>query len=123
MSNLRKNASQGLDCDLMMARQHYIGEQNEDEENCGSKYTPSLISPSTIASIERKSTLLNGEETAVFHTLFKDVIHRKKTIKRDYVVSQIEKNPTLKHLLTTFSPLQLADKVRTERKIAEGHCK
>ena len=93
--------------------------QRQDEENSGSEYTPSVIAPSSTAYSKRKSPLMNEDEFAKFHALFKDLINNKMPIKRNFVQSQIENNPGLKHLLDKCTIIQLADKVRTERKFAE----
>jgi hypothetical protein len=62
---------------------------------------------------------MNEDEFAKFQALFKDLINNKMPIKRNFVQSQIENNPGLKHLLDKCTIIQLADKVRTERKFAE----
>jgi hypothetical protein len=94
-------------------------QQNDDME-----YTPSITSIQLSASASatttttRKSTILTAKEIALFQELFKELIGNKRPIKRDFVSSQIEKHKELKHILKKCTPLQLADKVRTERKIA-----
>ncbi|CAB3983100.1 Hypothetical predicted protein [Paramuricea clavata] len=91
-------------------------QQNDDME-----YTPSIqlsASESTTTTTTRKSTILTAKEIALFQELFKELIANKRPIKRDFVTSQIEKHKELKHILKKCTPLQLADKVRTERKIA-----
>ena len=93
-------------------------DQHKDKENSGSEYAPSIIAPSTTVST-RKSPLMNEEDIVKFRALFNDLIHSKKPIKRDFVREQIEKSSALKHLLDKCSIVQLADKVRTERKIVE----
>ncbi|CAB3986756.1 Hypothetical predicted protein [Paramuricea clavata] len=83
----------------------------------GSEYAPSVIPPSTTSATTRKSKLFTEEESVEFQTLVKDFIQSNKPIKRDYVISQKEKNGTLKHLADRCTARQLADKVRTERNV------
>jgi hypothetical protein len=91
--------------------------QDDKQDDSGSEYAPSVIPPSTTSATTRKSKLFTEEESLEFQTLFKDFIQSNKPIKRDYVISQIEKNGTLKHLADTYTARQLADKVRTERNV------
>ena len=91
--------------------------QDESKEDSNSEYAPSEIPPSISTSTTRGTNLFTDEETKEFRTVFKDLIKSNKPVKRDYVLSRIEKNTILKHLNDKYMPRQLADKVRTERTI------
>lgn len=82
-----------------------------------SEYSPSLVSPSTCVSKKSWQKLFQDEEYEIFHAIFKDLIETKKPISREYVKEKIEAEPKLCHLLKKYTMLQLADKVRTERRI------
>ena len=89
------------------------------ENNSASEYTPSIILPSTHKCMSKKSSqkLLADDEYETFYKLFKDLIESKKPISKAMVKERIEGEPKLCHLLKKYSLLQLADKVRTERRI------
>jgi hypothetical protein len=76
---------------------------------------------STTSNASRKSKLFTSEENAEFQNLFKDLINSKKQILSSLVVSRLNGNSKLAHLVGKCSKQQLADKVRTERKIAARH--
>ena len=78
--------------------------------------TPSLIPPTTCTTKKSSQKLFVNDEYEVFYDLFKDLIESKKPISRPLVKERIEE-PRLKHVLDKCTLLQLADKVRTERRI------
>jgi hypothetical protein len=88
--------------------------------------SPSIISPSTCMSRKSLQKLFEKDEYNEFYKLFKDLINSKKSITRIFVKGTLEGAPKL-HLLKRCTLLQLADKVRTERKISNrnnaGKCK
>ena len=89
----------------------------ENKNDTGSEYTPSIISPSTCASKKSAQKLFVENEHEDFSKLFKDLIESKRPIAKKTVKERLEKEPTLCHLLQKCTLLQLADKVRTERKV------
>ena len=90
----------------------------KQKDNDGSEYSPSLISPSTCPSRKSKQNLFKyDEEHEIFKATFKDLIRTKKAVSKEYVKQKLEAEPKLCHLLEKYTLLQLANKVRTERKI------
>ena len=89
----------------------------ENRNDTGSEYTPSIISPSTCASKKSAQKLFVENEHEDSCKLFKDLIESKRPIAKKTVKERLEKEPTLGHLLQKCTLLQLADKVRTERKV------
>lgn len=83
----------------------------------GSEYTPSLVPPSTCVSKKSSQKLFKDDEYAIFREMFKDLIETNKPVSRKYVTEKIEAEPRLCHLAEQYTGLQLADKVRTERRI------
>ena len=61
--------------------------------------------------------MFSNNEYDDFYKLFKDLIHSKKQISRPLVKERLEGEPKLHQLLEKCTLLQLADKVRTERRI------
>ena len=90
---------------------------NQKKNDDGSEYSPSVVSPSTCVSKTSYQKLFKDDEYDVFKDIFKDLIETKTSITRDYVKRKIEAEPKLCHLLKNYTLLQLADKVRTERRI------
>ncbi|CAB4024829.1 Neurofilament medium polypeptide [Paramuricea clavata] len=82
---------------------------------------PSVVPGSTTSNASGKSKLFTSEENAEFQNLFKDLINSKKQILSSLIVSRLNGNSKLAHLVEKCSKQQLADKVRTERKIAASH--
>jgi hypothetical protein len=64
--------------------------------------------------------LFEKNEYYDFYEMFKDLIRSKKPITRPLVKERLEGAPNLCHLLKKCTLLQLADKVRTERKLFEN---
>lgn len=89
----------------------------EDKNDSGSEYSPSLISPSTFVSRKSTQKLFADNEQEDFCKLFKDLIESKRPVAKKSVKERLEKDPNLRHLLKKCTILQLADKVRTQRKI------
>ena len=82
----------------------------------GSEYSPSLVPPSTSTS-KKTAQKLFTEEYKIFKEMFKDLIESKMSISWKYVQGKLEDEPKLCHLVQKYTGLQLADKVRTERRI------
>jgi hypothetical protein len=89
------------------------GDEYQPSENA----TPSIIPPTTCTSKRSSQKLFADNEYEVFYELFKDIIHSSKQISKPLVQKRIEGEPKLRHLLDKYELLQLADKVRTERRI------
>lgn len=96
---------------------------NQKKSDDGSEYSPSVVSPSTCVSKKSFQKLFKDDEYDVFKDTFKDLIETNKSITRDYVKQKIEADPKLCHLLNNYTLLQLADKVRTERRILARNSK
>ena len=86
------------------------------DEKGGSEYTPSVISPTTI-STKGSQKLFSNEDDALFKTVFFELIHTNKQISKKVVESGLNAEPKLTHLVKQYTFRQLADKVRTERRI------
>ena len=89
------------------------GDEYQPSENA----TPSIIPPTTCTSKRSSQKLFADNEYDVFYELFKDLIHSSKQISKPLVQKRIEGEPKLRHLLDKYELLQLANKVRTERRI------
>ena len=95
------------------------GSNSEHAPNDGgsnSEYAPSVVSPTTI-SMSRKEKILKEGDCTAFKATFKDLIESSTPIMKVTVKSSIEAKPKLRHLLKENTLLQLADKIRTERKV------
>lgn len=73
--------------------------------------------PSTNSKGSRYTQLLTDDEAEEFRNIFKDLITSQKQIMSSLVLSRLKGNSILSHLSEKFTKQQLADKIRTERRI------
>ena len=97
--------------------------KQDNNDDTGSEYSPSLISPSTGVSNKSSQKLFSNEEYEQLCEVFKDLIHSKKTVSRPTVQKRLEGEPKLRHLLDKYELLQLADMIRTERRVSARSAK
>ena len=64
----------------------------------------------------RKGGAFSEDQMHTLVTLFEDLITTTTRIERVTVMKRIEKDPVAKEQLEQFTPLQICDKIRTERK-------
>ncbi|XP_028415023.1 uncharacterized protein LOC114538102 [Dendronephthya gigantea] len=95
-----------------------IESKKDENSDNGSEslFTPSVVL-STNPSKKSASKLFTDEENAVFKKTFQRLIETKQSISQKFVREKMEAEPVLKPLLEKYTTVQLADKVRTERRI------
>ena len=92
-------------------------EPAEDDLSQASGSSTGVVPPSNTSRGSKSSNLFSHNDAEEFRKVFKDLITSKKQIMGNMIVKRLEENSKLCSLLAKFTKQQLADKVRTERKI------
>ncbi|KAJ7382394.1 hypothetical protein OS493_035235 [Desmophyllum pertusum] len=80
--------------------------QDEDSKSSVSLFTKS----------SRRGGAFSDEQTNTLVTLFEDLVKTTSIIERASVMQRLSENLVAKAVLGGFKPLQICDKIRTERK-------
>ena len=91
--------------------------EESEKESQKSETSSMVIPPSTTSKGSKSARLFTPEDNEKFQEIFKDLINSKKQILSSMIISRLQSH-NLNHLVENFTKQQLADKVRTERKIA-----